>query len=328
MNEWANRVFKTHNEKDFRFIALELFHFQFEQNALYQDYCRALKRTPATVREVEDIPFLPISFFKSHRVTTTAFDPALLFQSSGTTGNTTSTHFVREPALYEQSFNRSFEIFYGDIQDYCLLGLLPSYLEQGQSSLVYMVDHLIKKSGHKDSGFYLHDGDRLSETLRRLEASRQDTLLIGVTYALLDFAEQYPQQLKHTIVMETGGMKGRHREMTRAELHETLCRGLGVPAIHAEYGMTELLSQAYAVEGHFHTPRWMKVLLRDETDPFAILPMKVGRSGAINIIDLANVYSCGFIATEDIGRWNDDGSFEVLGRMDHTDVRGCSLLTV
>ena len=326
MNEWANRVFNIHNEKDFHFIALGLFDFQFTHNPLYQDYCRAVRRTPDTIKRVEDIPFLPISFFKSHRIVTTAFDPALIFQSSGTTGNTTSSHFVKAAALYEQSFTEGFRLFYGDIRDYCLLGLLPSYLERGQSSLVYMVDRLIKQSGHPESGFYLHDLDRLDETLTRLEATGQKTLLIGVTYALLDFAAKYPRQLRHTLVMETGGMKGRRRELTRAELHEELSRQLGLTSVHAEYGMTELLSQAYAINGHFRTPPWMRICLRDETDPFTILPNQPGLSGAINVIDLANIYSCSFIATEDVGRWLPENQFEVLGRMDHTDVRGCSMI--
>ena len=328
MNDWTDEVFGLHNEKDLPFIALRLFQFQFEQNPLYHDYCRALGRTPDTVRRLEDIPFLPISFFKSHRIATTRFEHQALFESSGTTGTIASRHYVRETGLYERSFTEAFRLFYGDVRDYCILGLLPSYLERGQSSLVYMVDRLIRDSGHPESGFYLHDRQKLNDTLHRLEAAGQKTLLIGVTYALLYFSADWPQQLRHTIVMETGGMKGRGRELTRAELHAALRAGFGVDEIHAEYGMTELLSQAYAIDGRFQTPPWMQIQLRDETDPFDLLPRRAGVSGGMNIIDLANIYSCAFIATEDIGRWLDDGCFEVLGRMDHSDIRGCSLLTV
>lgn len=326
MNELEEQVFGLHNEKDFGFIARLLYHFQFDNNPVYGDYCRAIGRTPQTVRNWEEIPFLPIGFFKTHQVMSPPFTPRLTFRSSGTTGATTSRHEVLDPGLYERSFLQGFSLFYGAPQDWCIIGLLPSYLERGDSSLVYMVDRLIRDSAHPESGFYLHDTARLDATLTRLEAAGQKTLLIGVTYALLDFAAQYPRQLRQTTVMETGGMKGRARELTRAELRLQLVQDLGIERLHSEYGMTELLSQAYGTDGIFRTPPWMRVLLRDETDPLETV--STPGTGAINVIDLANIHSCAFIATEDIGRMHAGGGFEVLGRMDHSDVRGCSLLVI
>lgn len=256
----------------------------------------------------------------------TSFVPQTVFESSGTTQSLTSRHLVKEVAIYRQSFLLAFTQFYGDITDWCILGLLPSYLERQHSSLVMMVDELIRLSGHPASGFYLDEHDLLSKTLQQLEAQSQKTLLIGVTFGLLDFAAAYPQQLKHTVVMETGGMKGRRKELTRAEVHHLLMAGLGVGSIHSEYGMTELLSQAYSQgEGRFTCPPWMKVLVRDEEDPLAV--QESGR-GILQVIDLANMYSCSFIATEDVGRVYEDGSFEVWGRLDNSDIRGCSLLVV
>jgi hypothetical protein len=325
------RVFGIDNEKDFNSIALEIYHFQFANNPVYQDYCRALNRLPGKVLRLTDIPFLPISFFKSHRIETTAFDPEIVFKSSGTTGVTTSSHYIRSKRMYERSFMSCFEKFYAPVENYCILGLLPSYLERGESSLVYMVDHLIKNSGHKDSGFYLYDYKKLAELLIRLESEGQKTILFGVTYALLDFSVQYQLELEHTIVIETGGMKGRQKEITRKELYQKLKTSFQLSSVHSEYGMTELLSQAYAVDGNFKTPKWMKILLRDETDPFEIYQNRGNGSsfsGAINVIDLANIYSCSFIATEDAGSYTQDGGFEVLGRMDHSDVRGCSLMVL
>jgi hypothetical protein len=324
----VQKVFAHHNEKEFASIALGVYHFQYLNNPVYQDYCKATGRTPERVLQVDEIPFLPISFFKSHHVETTPWNADLLFKSSGTTGMSTSTHFVKNPLVYEESFLSGFERFYGSPQRYCILGLLPSYLERGNSSLVYMVDSLIKKSGHAQSGFYLTDFERLAAALDELERKKHPSLLIGVTYALLDFAAKYPRRLNYCTVMETGGMKGRRREMTRAELYESLTSGFGLKHIHSEYGMTELLSQAYAIDGIFQAPPWMKVFLRDETDPFLLYrPEKRGYSGAINVIDLANIYSCSFIGTEDAGRFT-NGGFEVLGRLDHSDIRGCSLLAL
>jgi hypothetical protein len=328
MKELEEKVFTITNEKEFSIIALEVFKFQYEHNPLYRDYCNGLQRSPEIVKRITDIPFLPISFFKTHMIKTTAFEAGLIFESSGTTGSATSHHYVKDPALYVKSFSEAFKNFYGDVKDYCILGLLPSYLDRSNSSLVYMVDHLIKESGHEESGFYLNEFEKLNATLKRLGSSAQKTILIGVTYAWLDFGSLFPQQLFNTIIMETGGMKGRGREMTKAELYEYLKKTFGVPCIHSEYGMTELLSQAYGVDGRMASPPWMKVLLRDETDPFLVSELSGTTSGAINIIDLANLYSSSFIATDDIGTAVQGGGFEILGRIDNSDIRGCSLMVV
>jgi hypothetical protein len=276
------------------------------------------------VDRIEDIPFLPVSFFKTHEVRTGEFVPEVVFESSGTTGMVTSRHLVREVGLYRQSFLSGFGHFYGPVRDWCVIGLLPAYLERSNSSLVYMVNELIVSCGHPDSGFYLYDYEALYELLQRLEEAGQKTMLIGVTFALLDFAERYTLSLEHTVVMETGGMKGRRREITREELHGFLRERLGVSVVHAEYGMTELLSQGYSMgDGVFRCPGWMKVLVRSEDDP---LDVRVRGEGLINVIDLANVWSCAFLSTEDIGVVGPDGGFMVAGRVDHSDIRGCSLL--
>jgi hypothetical protein len=290
------------------------------------------------------IPFLPIQFYKTHTVKTTPFEPEVIFESSGTTQTINSRQFVKETAFYRQSLIDAFEIFYGPAKGWCIIGLLPSYLERKNSSLVFMVDELIRRSGHSSGGFYLYDHDTLHSTLEMLEAEGQKTLLIGVSFALLDFSARYPMQLKHTTLMETGGMKGRIQEMVRSELHEILKRRFQLDSIHSEYGMTELLSQAYSKgSGIFHCPPWMKVLVRDEEDPFEIIDSRLtppdshrdyrdqnprSAKGAINIIDLANIYSCSFIATDDAGQLYEDGSFEVIGRLDNSDIRGCSLMSV
>lgn len=288
---------------------------------------------PAGIKKVEQIPFLPIRFFKTHAVKTGSFEPAMIFESSGTTGSVNSCHLVKDLSLYEESFLKGFISFYGTVKDYCIIGLLPSYMERNNSSLVYMVNELVTKSGHPQSGFYLNEYDRLLTVLNELESSRQKTLLIGVTFALLDFAEKHTLPLQHTIVMETGGMKGRRKEMIRQQVHAILKKAFTVPFIHSEYGMTELLSQAYSKgDGIFQCPPWMKVVLRDEEDPLSVnIPDFQNRAysqGAINIIDLANIHSCSFIATDDAGRLYPDDSFEVLGRMDNSDLRGCSLMVL
>ncbi|HEY5772293.1 MAG TPA: acyl transferase [Chitinophagaceae bacterium] len=321
-------------ERGFRQLALDIFHFQYGANKVYNSYVNALGKAPSSVDEIEKIPFLPISFFKTDEIKTGKFNAEVIFKSSGTTQTINSRHHVKDVSIYTKSFTSAFEKMYGDLDRWCVLGLLPSYLEKGESSLVYMVDSFIKQSQHAQSGFYLYDLDKLKETLLSLERSNQKTLLIGVTYALLDFAEKFPIALKHTIIMETGGMKGRREELTRMEVHERLRKAFGNTEIHSEYGMTELLSQAYAKkEGQFQCPPWMRVLIRDDEDPLTVQrsnPIAIGLgvvAGAINVIDLANVYSCSFIATDDVGRLYDDKSFEVLGRMDGSDLRGCSLLT-
>jgi hypothetical protein len=323
MNEWNDKIFLL-KDTDFLPLALEVFQFQYKENAVYRAYCDALQVIEKEVDALEKIPFLPIGLFKSHRVVCGNFVPEAIFESSGTTQTMNSRHYVKDISLYRDSFSKCFEIFYGSADHYCILALLPSYLERQHSSLVMMADELIKQSGHAKSGFYLYDHEQLALTLKELEAAGTKTILIGVSFALLDFAENHPMQLRHTIVMETGGMKGRRQEITRAELHAVLTERLGVDKIHSEYGMTELLSQAYSKgNGIFNTPPWMKILLREEDDPLCI---STRGKGVINVIDLANIYSCSFIATDDVGKLFEDGSFEMIGRVDHSDIRGCSLM--
>lgn len=326
------RIFAARND-NFTALALEVFRWQYEENELYRQYCDTLNTRIDSVDCLQKIPFLPISFFKTHTVKTTQFEPEVIFESSGTTTSINSKHFVKDVSLYKRSFTAGFQQFYGNASGKCILGLLPSYLERNNSSLVFMVNELIQKSNHSLSDFYLYDMDKLRSTLLHNEILKQPTLLIGVTYALLDFAEQYPMQLRHTIVMETGGMKGRREELTRLEVHRRLQQQLGISLVHSEYGMTELLSQAYSKgDGIFHCPAWMKVVIREEDDPFSIYTSQNVKdkpvTGAVNIIDLANVYSCSFIATSDVGRLFSNGSFEVLGRLDNSDIRGCSLLSI
>jgi hypothetical protein len=326
------RIFAA-SQDDFEDLAIEIFQFQYENNAIYSQFCDHLKIDSKDVFTIEQIPFLPIRFFKTHNIVTTRFEPEIIFESSGTTTSVNSRHLIKDTGLYKTSFMNGFEKFYGPVKNKCILGLLPSYLEREHSSLVLMVDELIKKSNHPLSGFYLYDHAKLHNTILHNEILHQPTILIGVTYALLDFAEQFPLQLRNTIIMETGGMKGRREEMTRLEIHTKLQQQLGVSLVHSEYGMTELLSQAYSKgDGIFHCPYWMKILLREEDDPLnLILSSDIKNrpvTGAINVIDLANLYSCSFIATDDIGRLYSNESFEVLGRMDNSDIRGCSLMTV
>jgi hypothetical protein len=316
---------------NFTEIALKVFNFQYLYNDMYRSYCNLLRINPAQITSIEKIPYLPIQFFKSKTIKTTAFTEEIIFESSGTTSSTNSKHFVKEKSLYEESFLKTFRQFYGAETNYCVIGLLPSYLERQGSSLVYMVDDLIKKSGHYSSGFYLYDYEKLTAVLLENEAAKQPTILIGVTYALIDFAEKNNMQLQHTIVMETGGMKGRREELTRKEVHQILSSELGLKFIHSEYGMTELLSQAYSTEnGIFNCPAYMEVLVRSEEDPFdicaSVSPNKPFEIGAINIIDLANLYSCCFIATDDLGKIYADKSFEIMGRLENCDVRGCGLM--
>ena len=327
--EWHDKIFSI-TESGFSQLALDIFHFQYEANSVYNSYVNALGKTPSDVDEIEKIPFLTISFFKTDEIKTGKFNAEVIFKSSGTTQTINSQHHVKDASIYTKSFTTAFKKIYGEPQEWSVLGLLPSYLEKGNSSLVYMVDNLIKQSQHPESGFYLYELERLKETLFLLERANQRALLIGVTYALLDLAEKFPMQLINTIIMETGGMKGRREELTRIEVHDQLKKAFGKTEIHSEYGMTELLSQAYAKkEGRFEFPPWMKVLIRDDEDPLTVQHSASGVvSGALNIIDLANVYSCSFIATDDVGKLYPDKSFEVLGRMDGSDLRGCSLLTV
>ncbi len=329
ISELENEIFNV-TEKGFDAMALKIFRYQARENDLYKNYLEVLNKKVEDIHDIRQIPFLPVSFFKTHPVICGNDLPDLYFESSGTTGSVNSKHFIRKSELYEQSFQKGIEWFYGDVSEWCILGLLPSYLERKHSSLVYMTDHLIKQSSDKRSGFFLHDHHALMETLLSLEKDKQKTLLIGVTYALLDFGEAYPMQLEHTLVMETGGMKGRKKEITRTEVHAILKERLGIAEVHSEYGMTELFSQAYAKKnGLFETPPWMKILARSEDDPFDIpAPSLNAVNGVTNIIDFANLYTCSFIATDDIVRLYANGSFEISGRLDNVDIRGCSLLSV
>lgn len=306
---------------------MKVFRFQHEHNNVYREFCDYLGVDSQKVKSLEKIPFLPISFFKSHDVMTDEHPVQQIFTSSGTTGMATSRHLVTDVSLYEESYRRAFAQFYGNIEDYAVLALLPSYLERGGSSLIYMVDDLIKLSNNPDSGFYLHNQEELAVKLKMLDEAGQNVLLIGVTYALLDMLEAHQFSLQNTIIMETGGMKGRRKEMIREELHAVLCKGFGVHSIHSEYGMTELLSQAYSLgDGIFECPDWMRILVRDTED--ALSYVDGGKTGGINVIDLANINSCAFIATQDLGKKYADGSFEVLGRFDHSDIRGCNLMVM
>lgn len=309
----------------FEKAALKIFHHQAQNCKVYAEFIHYLGIQPNQIITYQHIPFLPISFFKSHEVLSNRDAPEIVFSSSGTTGQLQSKHLVSDVKIYEESFNLAFKQFYGAIKDTCLLALLPSYLEREGSSLIYMVDSLLNQSQHPQSGYFLHDLNSLYQTLKTLQQAGQKTILIGVTYALLDFIEKFELDFPALIVMETGGMKGKRKELVREELHQLLRKGFGVDQIHSEYGMTELLSQAYSAgNGVFNCPPWMKILLRDTYDPLMLVSTK--QTGGINVIDLANVNSCSFIATQDLGKLHEDGSFEVLGRFDNSDIRGCNLL--
>nr|WP_314896208.1 acyl transferase [uncultured Flavobacterium sp.] len=348
-------IFSISSQKQFEKIALKVFRFQYENNLVYQEFCDFLKVDVQKVKSLSQIPFLPIQFFKSHQVISNTDAIEETFTSSGTTGMITSKHLVTDASIYEESYRKGFPQFYGNIEDYVVLALLPSYLEREGSSLIYMVEDLITLSNHPESGFYLHNHEELIAKLIALDQVGQNVILIGVTYALLDLIEtlngkssfsdkkkrvlddlrqttelsekKLPFQLQNTIIMETGGMKGKRKEMIREELHEQLCKGFGVSVIHSEYGMTELLSQAYSLgNGVFECPSWMQILIRDAED--ALTYIQDGKTGGINVIDLANINSCSFIATQDLGKKNPNNSFEVLGRFDNSDIRGCNLMVL
>lgn len=324
-SEWIDKNSRL-NTAQFEERAFQTFLYQYQHNPIYGQYADAVGRSPQKVQHLEEIPFLPIRFFKSHRITCGAFEPEAIFESSGTTTTINSRHYIRELGIYRDSFLRAFTDFYGPVTDYCIIGLLPSYLERQHSSLVVMVDELIRRSKHPQSGFYLYEHNKLAELLKANEQHKQKTLLIGVTFALLDFAEAYPVTLRHTIVMETGGMKGRREEWTRQQVHDFLKQQFGLNQVHSEYGMTEMLSQAYSKkEGIYYNPPWLKAFVRDDDDPLLV---STTGTGILNIIDLANIYSCSFIATDDTGIVYNDGSFEVFGRLDNSDLRGCSLMTI
>jgi len=318
-------VFEVGEEADFESLALEIFDIQYNNVDVYKQYCNLIHRTPDTVKTLYDIPFMPVDFFRTHRISITKEPASLVFCSSGTTGSSTSHHEVPDPAIYDESLLKGFEKFYGKVDDYCILALLPSYLEREGSSLIYMAEKLIKLSRHHESGFYLYDYERLAKTLKSLKDNGTKTILIGVTYALLDLAADYPIDFPDLIIMETGGMKGKRKEMVREEVHKILTDAFHCPSIHSEYGMTELLSQAYSSgKGIYNPVPWMKILIRETEDPLSLA--KCGITGGINVIDLANLYSCSFVAVQDLGRLHDDGSFEVLGRFDNSLIRGCNLL--
>ncbi|WGD35538.1 acyl transferase [Olleya sp. YS] len=320
-------IFSISSEAEFLDLALKVFRFQFENNNVYRSYCDLLYVNPSDVKHLHEIPFLPIQFFKSHTVLSSQNDIETTFTSSGTTGQITSKHHVTDLKIYESSFKNGFQHFYGNIEDYTLIALLPNYLEREGSSLVYMVNQLINDSNKPESGFYLNNLDELKDTLVQLDKNNKKVLLIGVSFALLDLIESYTFNLNNTIVMETGGMKGRRKELIREELHKLLKQGFGVDTIHSEYGMTELLSQAYS-KGHgvFNCPPWMNILTRDTED--ALTVFNTPKTGGINIIDLANINSCSFIATQDLGRLLPNNQFEIIGRFDNSDIRGCNLMVL
>lgn len=318
-------IFSNHNEAEFLQIALDQFKFQANNCFIYKHYIENLSIAPETVKSLNEIPFLPIDFFKQHKIISGDQEVAKTFTSSGTTGSLSSFHHITDISIYEISFRTAFQHFYGDAKEYAILALLPSYLERSGSSLIYMVNDLIKTSKYPQSDYFLYNHEDLFNTLNELKSKNIPTILFGVTYALLDFSEKHPISFPDLIVIETGGMKGRRREMIREELHDILNKGFGVSHINSEYGMTELLSQAYSKGmGQFQCPPWMKVLIREVNDPFTFLPQ--GKTGGINVIDLANINSCSFIATQDLGKKTSEHDFEVLGRFDQSDVRGCNLL--
>ncbi len=319
--------FNIQSEQQFTKKALEVFNYQFKNNKVYRSFCDLLYVHPSDISTIEEIPFLPIQFFKSREVVSSSDKVEAVFNSSGTTGTTTSRHLVKDLSIYEASYLKGFHHFYGNIKEYVVLALLPNYLERKGSSLVYMVNDLIQKTENPESGFYLNNLDELAKKLIALDKKGQKVLLIGVSFALLDLIEKYQFNLKNTLVMETGGMKGRRKELIRVELHALLKKGFSVRKIHSEYGMTELLSQAYSKgNGVFETPPWMKILIRDTEDALKILPQE--KTGGINVIDLANYNSCSFIATQDLGKVHGNDTFEIIGRFDNSDLRGCNLMVL
>ena len=320
-------MFNIQSQEDFAKVTIEVFKHQFKNNSVYRSFCDLLYMHPSDVSKIEEIPFLPIQFFKSRKVLSSLEEVQETFTSSGTTGSITSKHFVTDIKFYKESYLKGFAHFYGNIEDYVVLALLPNYLERESSSLVFMVDDFIIKSKNIESGFYLNNIDELAKKLINLDEIGQKVLLVGVSFALLDLIEKHQFKLKNTIIMETGGMKGRRKELIRNELHQLLQSGFGVDEIHSEYGMTELLSQGYSKgSGVFETPPWMKVLTRDTEDALTILPL--GKAGGINVIDLANYNSCSFIATQDLGKVHKNETFEILGRFDTSDIRGCNLMVL
>ena len=321
-------IFSIKNDVDFEILALKIFQYQYNHIPIYRRFCNYLGKTIINVKNSSEIPFLPIQFFKKEKIVSNTDDIQQIFTSSGTTGDQVSKHFITNLNIYKKSFEKGFKYFYGNVEDYVILSLLPSYLERSGSSLVYMADMLMKKSNQSESGFYLHNFDDLYKTLITLHKQKRKVILLGVSFALLDFINTSNIKLDDSvIIMETGGMKGKRKEMIREELHFFLKKGFNVSSIHSEYGMTELLSQCYAKEeGKFKCPPWMKIYIRDTEDPLSLL--RINKTGGINIIDLANINSCSFIATQDLGKLHEDSTFEILGRFDHSDIRGCNLMVL
>lgn len=321
-----DRIFNVKDESTFLATALEVFNYQYDNNTIYKTFIKALGRQRDSVKTLKDIPFLPVEFFRNHKIVSGDLPVELVFESSGTTGVIPGKHFINDLTLYEESFLKAFRLFYGDPTEYSIFALLPSYTERAGSSLVYMTDKLIKLSKNARSGFYKENNRGLLDSMIDAKNEGQKIFLLGVSFALLDLAEECSTDLSGSIVMETGGMKGRRKEIIRSELHSILKEKFKVSSIHSEYGMTELLSQAYSKgEGIFYCPPWMKVVLRDPHDPLSLYT-ETNKTGGINIIDLANINSCSFISTGDLGRIHEDGGFEVLGRFDNSDVRGCNLM--
>ncbi len=327
MNQgFPDNIFSLKNQSGFLEKSLDIFRYQADNNPVYREFVSKPGIISSPVDTFTGIPFLPVEFFRNFKVITGAQPHEIVFESSGTTGNMTSRHYITDLEIYRKSFSESFRLFYGDPSDYVIVALLPAYIEKKNSSLIFMMNELIGLTGSSFSGFFKNNFRELIDTIRKARKDNRKILLIGVSFALLDLAEKYSPDLSDIIVMETGGMKGRRKELTRTELHSILAEKLNVRSIHSEYGMTELLSQAYSKgAGIFYCPPWMKILVRDIYDPLAVT-LEPGITGGINIIDLANIHSCSFIATGDLGRLHEDGSFEVLGRIDNSDIRGCNLL--
>lgn len=324
--DFRDTIFNIKSQTAFLKVALETHEYQYNNNTVYRDFLTNLGKDPSSSKTLHEIPYLPVEFFRNHKIVSGDYPAEMIFESSGTTGVAPGKHYITDIGLYEESFLKTFHLFYGDPEEFLIAALLPSYIERSNSSLIYMVDNLIKRSIHKESGFYKENITDLIQTLKYAKKENQKTLLIGVSFALLDLAEQISPDLSGVIVMETGGMKGRRKELTRSELHAILKEKFNVLTIHSEYGMTELLSQAYSKgDGIFYCPPWMKVIIRDPQDPLTIYS-EPGKTGGINIIDLANINSCSFISTGDLGRVHEDGGFEVMGRYDSSDIRGCNLL--
>ena len=327
MTSFIKEIFNINSSEQFNEVCLKVFNYQYKENKIYKKYVDELKVKINNIENCDQIPFLPVEFFKTHKIITGTGVVQKIFKSSGTTGFVASSHYITDLNIYEKSFVKTFNLFYGKPEKYTFLALLPSYSERNDSSLIYMVQKLMNISNKKDNRFYLYDHQELFEKITDLEKQNKKTILFGVSFALIDFFEKYNIELKHTTIIETGGMKGRKKEIVREELHSVIKSATGLSGIHSEYGMTELLSQAYSKSNNLYkTPPWMKILIRDTNDPFDYI--ETGKSGGINIIDLANIYSCSFIETKDLGKIHKDNSFEVLGRFDNSDIRGCNLMVL